>query len=462
MSYNERLSAFNNAVAMTDEHIKKIRDKLTSPELVENPVKQGLETAGQISATAGGILGLKKSLEEKGMLRRGVKAIYNRLGNLGQSSGSTSTPTTDAEARAQANRSARNAERNERGTREGQSDGSGNADGTRTDTGTGDRPTGQGSERQAPADEGEGEGGGFIEDDAPGTIGGTGEPPQDPEFGDISRFRTGTIEGEPEPPTIDQSALGSEGLEFDEDPTGGSYGASASRTTAGAGEGVSDARLPNSLAGQGAEDGSLIRGTGEDASEASRALQGGADEGASVLDRAQQLTGQVRDAVSGSATSSTPAGQANSVSRAQQGNADAHQQANDSSGQASRQTTDPNAEEQANRTGAGADGAEGGGGSGGAGASDGAINEAENSTRTGLQTALEGEETADEVLGEVPVLGPILEAGSLLATLGTSIASLFEPAEKKETPQVPKGKMPQDVSVGANLKNTSAGAVGAY
>jgi trimeric autotransporter adhesin len=79
---------------------------------------------------------------------------------------------------------------------------------------------------------------------------------------------------------------------------------------------------------------------------------------------------------------------------------------------------------------------------------------------TGIKTALGIETTMDELAPETGPLAPILEAGSLLATLGTSIASLFEPSEKKSTP--PPQAAPQTLSVGANLKSDATGSVGAF
>jgi len=78
---------------------------------------------------------------------------------------------------------------------------------------------------------------------------------------------------------------------------------------------------------------------------------------------------------------------------------------------------------------------------------------------TGIKTALGVESTLDELAPETGPLGPILEAGSLLATLGTSIASLFEKPKQSSPPPTPT---PQTLSVGANLKSDASGSVGAF
>ncbi len=83
------------------------------------------------------------------------------------------------------------------------------------------------------------------------------------------------------------------------------------------------------------------------------------------------------------------------------------------------------------------------------------------SASRGIARALGGEETLDALAPETGALAPILEAGSLLATLGTGIASLFEPEEKKVTP-APAPVTQSGFSIGANLKGDAGGAVGAF
>ena len=78
----------------------------------------------------------------------------------------------------------------------------------------------------------------------------------------------------------------------------------------------------------------------------------------------------------------------------------------------------------------------------------------------GIKTALGVEGTLDELAPEAGPLGPVLEAGSLLATLGTSIAGLFEKPKEEDTG--PKGPTPQTLQIGANLKNDASGSVGAF
>lgn len=439
MSYNERLSAFNNAVDTTNEHIKRVKDRLTNPELEANPVKQGLESAGQVAMTGAGLLQLKKGLEDKGLLRRGFKAIASRLGNRPQGQGTGGQGTRQGETGESS------------GTKAGQSDGSGNADGARTDTGTGSRPAGETEAGQAPPE---------------GPSADTADLPSFEDLGITPRGGTTTTVTRGATPRAD----------VDADPFSSprtlqqSYGSSATKTTASSGDGVGDA-LPNrGLTGRATETDGATTGTAGDATDITRATQGGVEEGQGVLSQARALAGRVNNALGGSGTADSNAGQANMVSRAQQGNADAHAQAEDPSTQATRTNLDPNAESQASKgggaNGGGAEepgaGGSGAGGSGSGSAGAGVADEAEQGASSGIKGALGVEEGLDETLGEVPVLGPILEAGSLLATLGTSIAGLFEPSEKKVTPKVAPGSLPKDVAVGANLKQDSSGAVGAY
>ena len=81
-------------------------------------------------------------------------------------------------------------------------------------------------------------------------------------------------------------------------------------------------------------------------------------------------------------------------------------------------------------------------------------------TGNAIKTALGVEGTLDELAPESGPLGPVLEAGSLLATLGTSIAGLFEKPKEEDTG--PKGPAPQTLQIGANLKNDASGSVGAF
>ena len=80
---------------------------------------------------------------------------------------------------------------------------------------------------------------------------------------------------------------------------------------------------------------------------------------------------------------------------------------------------------------------------------------------SGLSKALGTEETLDALAPDTGPLAPILEAGSLLATLGTGIASIFESTPKAPSPPpVPKQKL--GISIGADLQTSASGNVGAF
>ena len=51
MSYSDRLNSFNTAMSSANEHIANMAATLKNPELQENPVRFGLDTAGQVLGT---------------------------------------------------------------------------------------------------------------------------------------------------------------------------------------------------------------------------------------------------------------------------------------------------------------------------------------------------------------------------------------------------------------------------
>ena len=491
MSYSDRLSAFNEAVAHTSDHIDAIRKTLTNPELKENPVKMGLNVAGSVLGTGEGLLAVKRGMEDKGFLRRGFKAIASRLGRKPE--GTTSGTGGGGEGSA--------ANGGESGTREGASDGAGRADEAPTDRGTGGRSGGDrgaaepaegeggGAARPAAADGGaEGEGAAAAPEPTPAveaparTVAGTeaagggdGQAaartaPEDnpfsfqnfePRAGDTTSVTRGAtarpdVSDDPfsSPRTLQQTRT--------------SYGSNPTRNAvANEGEGVPDSALPNS--GGGAAGSDIVdtaRAGAGDISDAARATQGGVEQGQSLLQRAQNLQGRVQNALGGSGTADSASGQANMVSQAQHGNAAQHaaQQNPNSESGADSGAQDPAASSQARNGGQAAEGAEGeGGGLNPAGGGSSGAAAADEGASTGIRTAEGVETTLDETLGEVPVIGPLLEGVSLLATLGTTIAGAFQPNEVKGKSQADKGvPLPGELAVGANLKQNSGGAVGAY
>ncbi len=88
--------------------------------------------------------------------------------------------------------------------------------------------------------------------------------------------------------------------------------------------------------------------------------------------------------------------------------------------------------------------------------------EAGSSSSRGIASALTGEETLDALAPDTGPLAPILEAGGLLATLGTGIASLFESPTKEVKATAPTPTPTGGFSIGANLKNDAGGSVGAF
>jgi len=487
MSYSDRLSAFNEAVAHTSDHIDAIKKTLTNPELKANPVKMGLNVAGSVLGTGEGILAVKRGLEDKGFLRRGFKAMAQRLGRKPE--GTTSGTGGGGEGSA--------ANGGESGARAGASDGAARADGAPTDRGTGGRSGGD----SGAAEPAEGEGGGAARPAAAeGGAEGAAAPEPTPAVEAPARTVAGTEaagggdgqaaartapEDNPfsfqnfEPRAGDTTSVtrgATARPDVSDDPfssprtlqqTRTSYGSNPTRNAvANEGEGVPDSALPNS--GGGAAGSDIVdtaRAGAGDISDAARATASGVEEGQRTLQSAQNLQGRVQSALGNSGTADSASGQANMVSQAQHGNAAQHaaQQNPNSESGADSGAQDPAASSQARNGGSAAEGAEGeGGGLNPAGGSGGAA-AADEGASTGIRTAEGVETTLDETLGEVPIIGPLLEGVSLLATLGTTIAGAFQPDQVKGKSAADKGAaLPSELAVGANLKQNSGGAVGAY
>ena len=237
--------------------------------------------------------------------------------------------------------------------------------------------------------------------------------------------------------------------------------------------GTSDTALPhNGSASIGqASDLNPVQTTNEDVT---TATQDAPDAGQNIVDRANNLKltlAQVpnqssQGTVQGLTTSSTSdsvSGKANIVSQAQGADATQHATAQASGSQtmpdASAQSAEASedAQQGANEANIAMNTAGTDASALGNSATSGA--QTADDVGTGLKTALGVEGTLDELEPETGPLAPILEAGSLLATLGTSIASLFEkPKQSAPSPAPP----PQTLSVGANLKSDASGSVGAF
>ena len=257
-----------------------------------------------------------------------------------------------------------------------------------------------------------------------------------------------------------------------------SAGSNATKTTVGD---AVDPSLPNPVSatdvqGAGARAGQTVTGVAEDATNASKAVAATTDDGANIVARGQALalrSAQVPSMGQGTVagltsapTSDSASGASHIVSQASSGNAVAHSTAEAPASQTSMGNAPSGAQSQADAAGQSAEsralsnaGAEVNDASRAASNADEASNAARGAG-SGLKSALGVEEGLDELAPETGPLAPFLEVGSLLATLGTSIASLFEPAQEKK-PQPPKPP-PQGLAIGANLKQDAKGSVGAF
>ena len=524
MSYQERLNSFDQARSATQEHIDNIRKSLSNKEYEENPVKAGLETAGNILGTGQGLLQLKREMGDKGTLRNTAKAIYNRLKNpsqLRQDLGDT--------LKGQVDQRLRNAGVN-RSSGAGVADDGKPAPRSVKQTVDGGSDTPSGGQAAASARD--------PIDDSVANFPQTGEATKEAnqvnrsinqkvrsnlssdEIGDLNsrlanRPNLDNIDALPEgdvkvasqkeylnfknkvandavarkqagqsaADTYDtrgnpQSAT-SQAASADADG-GASAGASARSTTVGAG---SDPSLPNAASATdvqkaGASAGDKVTGVAEDATNAAKSTAAASTEdGASIVARGQALSlskgavpsqsgiGSVQGLTS-APTADSASGASHIVSQAQSGNAIAHQTGEAPGSQTSAGARPAGGDAQASASGQSAEqralqnaGAEVNDGSKAAATADEA-SKAVKGAGSGLKTAMGVEEGLDELAPETGPLAPFLEAGSLLATLGTSIASLFEPSQKAK-PQAPKPP-PQTLAVGANLKKDAQGAVGAF
>ena len=433
MSYADRLQAFNSAIGDTQQHIENMKRTLTNGELEKNPVKGGLEIAGQVTGTGTALLGLKRGLEEKGAIRKMAGAIHKAI------KGKQTTGSSTAD-----------------------SDGSGTTgDSSGTGTGTGD----------ASAGGADGAGSGT----ASGTASGAPDP-VNPSASSVGDAPTGAVQPTTTASSATDGATGDAGASGGASATDAPVGASdenpfslesfmkqiqekGSGTVTSEGAGVDSADLPSGGAGAGgATDTATLAGAGEDVGDASSAATQTATGQASIAERAQQLqlqlgqqttqdsTGTVQGLTT-SGTANTPAGQAHSLSQAQQTDADT----------ARGQTDNPSANAE-NPDATISQGADQQASTGGRLANTAPAEE--DGLSNGIKSALGVEEGIDEIAPEAGPFGWLLEGFSLLATLGTTIAGAVEPSEKKK----PGATAPQmtGLSVGANLSQDAKNSVGAF
>ena len=278
--------------------------------------------------------------------------------------------------------------------------------------------------------------------------------------------------GAPNTGTSGQAATGAS----DSASGGASTGANASSTVATDAGATPSSALPHGGSANvgSASDLNPVAGLADDTTTAGAAAPA-ADAGASIAQRAQNLkltlgqvpnqagTGTVQGLTT-APTSQSAAGQAHIVSQAQGADVAQHSTAQ---APGSQVQADANAQTAGAKASAqqGAQDAQSAMNQAGSDASQAARKGASAAANTaddmgnGIKSALGVEGTLDELAPEAGPLGPILEAGSLLATLGTSIASLFEKPKEKSTDP---GPAPQTLSVGANLKGDASGSVGAF
>jgi hypothetical protein len=522
MSYLERLNSFDQARAATQEHVENIRKSLSNKEFEENPVKAGLETAGSVLGTGEGLLRLKREMGERGTLRNTAKAIYNRLKNpsqLRQDLGDTLKGQVDQRLRntgtSQSSGSGvadngRPAPRSVKNTIDGGSD---TPSGGQAPTSVRD-PVDESVANFPQTGEATKEANQInrsinqkvksnLSSDEIGDLNtrlsnrpnldninalseGDAKVASQKEYLDfknrvandaVARKQTGQsaadtydARGNPQSATSQTASADADG--------GASAGSSARATQVGDG---TDTSLPNSASATdvqraGASAGDKVTGVAEDATNAAKSsVAASTEDGASIVARGQALSTAAVPSQSGlgsvqgltsAPTADSASGASHIVSQAQSGNAVAHQTGEAPGSQTTASARPDGGDAQAGNSAESAQqralqnaGAEVNDASKGASTADEASTAAKGAG-SGIQKALGVEEGLDELAPESGVLAPILEAGSLLATLGTSIASLFEPSQKAK-PQAPKPP-PQTLSVGANLKKDAQGAVGAF
>ena len=109
MSYEERLNSFNQATSSANDHVQRIRDTLTNPEMKENPVKMGLNLASQTLGTIGGIARIRKGMTDGTELRNIAVANYNKFGDIKNTLKSVNGATNEVLGRAQTSASSQTA-----------------------------------------------------------------------------------------------------------------------------------------------------------------------------------------------------------------------------------------------------------------------------------------------------------------------------------------------------------------
>ena len=453
MSYAERLNGFNQAISSTNDHVKALRDAMNNPEIRENPIKMGLETAGQVTGTIGGVVGGVARVKDSAVMRNVQKAFFDKLTQAKKAGAPQSVidGITD-----KVNKAMGNAPTGDRIPSAPESNGAHNADngnsggselgpgGTESGLGPGGTESGAGSSLAPTAPET-----GDLGGDLPFSVGagndlrgaGTEDVTSDDMMGVAKDFQARIASGDI--PTAEESSDLAEGSRGIFDTLLGKPGSGLLPSAPGASAtATADISTGGASAGAGANSNSVARSTvPEDNLQANLPFEAG-----------------------GSAPATgNPSSDAHAVSQQQGSNASTHSNASDPSQQATSDL-DPEAQIQASRSSTQGDANANDAGNIDSSATlgnDGA-NVADDVGK-GLKTATKVEEGLDELAPDTGPLAPFLEVGSLLATLGTSIAGLFEKKDKTTAPPPPKpGGASMALAVGANLKQGVSGSVGAF
>ncbi len=470
MTYADRLNSFNTAVSQTQDHVDSIKNTLQNADLKANPVRTGLDMAGQVLGTADGLVRLRAGMKNDDVQRNVAKAIYNRMGDL--KAGKEALSSTTGELTNQALNKVGSAR---------QSAGSYLAD------------NGGSLANSVKAVQS----GSTIRADAPAI-----SEPVRPTFGPKTLAEQTISEAGPRTTTGVQSAISS----VPNATADARFTAAASAPTTAApapqGAPLTDlSKAPNATSGlvstAAAQDVGGVASTGPVASE-TVAVPTSVNNGASLIpssvsnalsnpeasisDRASALSSSL---VPGLSTAGLASSDANTLSRAQQFAGDTHDLAqaagsNVESALSGARSFMGEAGGMLGDVGALAGGVTSllGGGSAGAKNSDeqfqstmqsvqgatqlgGLAGKAGSAAKSGIQSALGVEEGLDALAPDTGPLAPILEGGSLLATLGTGIASIFESPTEPAAPPPPPPK-PTSFAIGADLSNDASQNVGAF
>jgi hypothetical protein len=545
MSYEERLNSFNQAASSANEHVQRIRDTLTNPEMKENPVKMGLNLASQTLGTIGGIARIRKGMQDGSELRKIAEANYNKFGDIKNTlktlPKNINGATNEVLGRAQASASSQIADTGTSSSTAVQNFLSGKSAPTPStpnitpqidrdvsdniaSLGGNSNPTLAANTLNKQID---GKLNSAFSADEKGTLNdiinksGSGSQQADlaaranslPEgpakvaaHQDFLNYKNNIANdavarkqqgldpaegydnaGNPISKPVNLSAQPDPavaGSTASADANGAAnVGSNAGRNAVAQSAGqVPDAKLPNPSNIGGNVNAPNATGTisnaQDDIQNAAQAASNNVDQGASIVQRGQQLSlsqaqvpaqsgqGSVNGLAS-SANANNPSAQANLVSQAQQGNADSHAAQNSATNQAQADpsTQNPAAQNSANQSANNAaDDAANSANSNPSGATAGAntADEGGKMANTGIDEALETETTLDELAPEAGPIGPLLEAGSMLATLGTGIAAMFEPDKTQKAPAAPPPQASTIQVAKGDLRNMAAAGVGAF